>query len=222
MAAKLTSDPRTVGDVVWTLEYRADDALFAVSVPPFRWFRTPKPVRLLVTPDIIEDLGDAVDMSEYGLAASVLEPSNREALGVPGKFELRDNGDGTHGLAADGKSLSRGEYAEFMAFCGAMVQLHLELMASALLTPDSLEALRMVDETPSLRDAYMEGAVAALLSARERWNLSVDERREVAAAEEAFLAEATASATQALADSEATVTAAREERLRLLMPSPRR
>lgn len=222
MAAKLTSEPRTIGDVVWTLEYRADDALFAVSVPPSRWFRTPKPVRLLITPDIIEDLGDAVDMSEYGLAASVLEPSNREALGVPGKFELRDNGDGTHGLAADGESLSRSEYVEFMTFCGAMVRLNLELLAHVLLTPDSLEALRMVDETPSLRDTYMEGAVAALLSERERWNRGVDERREVAAAEESFLAEATAASDQALADSEAAVTAAREERLRLLMPSPRR
>ena len=109
-----------------------------------------------------------------------------------------------------------------MVFCGAMVRLHLELLASALLTPDSLEALRMVDETPSLRDAYLEGALAALLSARERWNLGVDERREVPEAEEAYLAEATATAAQALADSEAAVTAAREERLRLLMPSPRR
>lgn len=222
MAAKLTSDPRTVGDVVWTLEYRADDALFAVSVPPSRWFRTPKPVRLLVTPDVIEDLGDAVDMSEHGLATSVLESANRKALGVPGKFGLRTNDDGTLGLTANGKSLSRSEYVEFMTFCGAMVQLNLELMASVLLTPESLEALRMVDETPRLRDAYLEGAVAALLSARERWNRGVDERREVAAAEESFLAEATASAAQALADSEAAVTAAREERLRLLMPSPRR
>lgn len=221
MAAKLTSKPHTVGDVVWTLEYRADDSLFAVSVPPSRWFRAPKPVRLLITPNIIKDLGAAVDMSEYGLATSVLEPANRKAIGVPGKFGLRTNDDGTLGLTADGEPLSRSEYAEFMEFCGALVHLHLELMATALLTPESLEALRMVDETPSLRDAYLEGAVAALLSSRERWNRGVDERREVAAAEEAFLAEATATPAQALADSEAAVTAAREERLRLLMPSPR-
>lgn len=215
------SDRRTVSGATWHLEYREDDSLWAVETTRPRWWRRPVVRRLLVTENIIRALSDVVDMSGAGLARAVLTDDNRRTFGIPDGYGLRDDPDDADQvqITVDGEPATADEVSYLTKRLAGMVHLGLHILAEAALTPEGVESLEMVNETPALRSTYLEGLTLAGCRIRDVHNTGVDDRAAVDQACADFLEEQEAAIALEMAASDADVLESRRDRLQMLMAS---